>query len=194
MGQSEKSTHFTALQKHLNGLPVGRISDVESVERFLFKCWHEFDGGEETKMDGHKLLHRTEEMQWNPPCLEFDMERHGGTVAGSVYAEIQSWTVDLSKMTATVARTGRRQVEAKDKPLKTKPLAEVVAKLILDKTKDPHLLWKHDDKVRLNIEKMIPATNQQTTGARRKRFRTDLLEILHPHGWKMTTMNTFERK
>jgi hypothetical protein len=145
-------------------------------------------------MDGHKALGRTEEMRWTPPHLTFDIERHGGTVSGSVYAEIQSWTLDLEKKTATVEMTGRRQLRAKNKATKTKPLAETVAKLILDKTSDPRLLWKPDGKVRVEIEKVIPTTNQQTTSSRRKRFRTDLQEVLRAHGWRMTTINTFERE
>jgi len=36
-------------------------------------------------MEGHKLKNRMESVMWNPPLLEFDIERHGATVNGAVW-------------------------------------------------------------------------------------------------------------
>jgi hypothetical protein len=189
----EKLRGFEALKQFLANLRPSQVVQTEA-ERLLTECWHEFEGNGETSMDGHKLLNRTEAMQWNAPYLTFRIERHGGTVAGSIYAEIQSWTLDLDCKTARVEVSGKRQLEAKARAMKTAPLAETICKLILDRTEDSRLVWKDDRKVRIDIEKVIPATNQQTTSSRRKRFRTDLQTILSAHGWRMTTINTFERE
>ncbi len=191
---NEETPSLIALQKHLSELSAGPVANPSVLEHLLFKCWHEFDGGEQTSMDGHKLLNRTENMRWNPPCLEFEIERHGATVNSSVYAEIQSWTVHVERKLASAAILRKRQVGRKSKGVKTQPLAEMFAKLILARTTDPRLIWKSDTKVRIDIEKVIPATNAQTTSSRRKRFRTDLQASLKPHAWRMTTTNTFEKE
>ena len=60
-------------------------------------------------MAGHKLIGRMENVEWHPPILTFLIERHGGTVLGSARAELQRWTVDLDRRTATCERVGHRQ-------------------------------------------------------------------------------------
>jgi len=167
--------------------------EVDVAEKLLCNCWQLFEGSDEGGMEAYKLLNRTEGMQWKTPTLTFNIERHGATVGGSVYAEIQSWTVDFERRTARVEPRGRREVKEKAKVVKTLPLAEDVAKLILERSEDPRLVWKTDTKVRIDIQNVVPTTNQQTTSSRRKRFRANLQEILTGHGWRMTTMNTFER-
>jgi hypothetical protein len=68
---------------------------TSETERLLFLAWGGFkfpngDGG----MEAYKLLNRTEDLAWNAPILSFNIERHGATVGGSVYAEVQSWQVN----------------------------------------------------------------------------------------------------
>jgi hypothetical protein len=187
------SASFDKLQEKLFSLPEGLVSDSVAIENSLSDCWHELDGSGEEGMHGGKLLRRTEEMRWRPPLLTFKLERHGGTVLGSVYADVQTWTVNIEKKTAQVALTGRRQLRAKDKVVSTKPLAEEIGQLILSGATDPRLVWKNDaHKVRVDIKKVIPITNAQTTLSRRKRFRVDLKNFLGNHGWRMTTYNEYE--
>jgi hypothetical protein len=183
---------FREFEHLLIVLPEGPIVDSSPIESLLAKCWGEFDGCGETGMYGEKLLNRTENMRWTPPFLIFELERHGSTVKGSVYAELQTWTLNIEKKTAEVKMTGKVQVRAKDRPLKTKGLVEEIASLILNGTNDPRLVWISAKKVRIGIGKVIRATNSQTTSSRRKRFREDLRSYLAPHGWRMTSPNNYE--
>ena len=66
-------------------LTSGRIHWTPEVEEVLASCWHNLNGGEEGGMEGHKLKNRMESVMWNPPLLEFDIERHGATVNGAVW-------------------------------------------------------------------------------------------------------------
>lgn len=70
------------------------------------------------------------------------------------------------------------------KPLNVKPLAEkVVNEIISDHKDSAWLLWKPDGRVRVRVGDIIPATYQQTTIGRRKRFRKELKQQLQEHGW-----------
>lgn len=51
-------------------------------------------------MEPYKLIGRMESVTWTPPILTFRIERHSGTVNGSVYAEMQCWDVDCEQMSA----------------------------------------------------------------------------------------------
>ena len=48
------------------------------VEQLLAAAWPE--ECDEGSMQPYKLLGRTEDMQWEPPVLSFDIERHGGVM------------------------------------------------------------------------------------------------------------------
>src|SRR5690348_3540304 len=79
--------------------------------RELERVWYDLHSSSDEKMATHKLS-RLEQPEWNPPCLTFAIERHGGTVLGSTRAELQWWIVDLDAGTATVVgRPSFRQLE-----------------------------------------------------------------------------------
>jgi hypothetical protein len=86
------------------------------------------------------------------------------------------------------------QVRPKAKAVKTKPLAEAVTTLILERATDARLIWDSDKQVRIAIGEIIPFTVEQTTSNRRKRFRANLKALLEPHGWRMTRANNFEHE
>jgi len=191
---SEERLELRQLREYLSTLPPGPIAEAERVETLLAACWDDFAGSGQSRTDASKLRGRTEEMMWSPPCLTFKIERHPGTVHGSVYAQLHKWTVNVDDRRAEVNEfAGRRVVGKKDKPLKVKSLAEEIAGLIKRGEPSPRLCWKSQSKVRLEIKKIIPTTNKETTASRRKRFREALQGVLSPIGWRMTTVNTFER-
>jgi hypothetical protein len=84
------------------------VADRHKFERLLAACWHEFEGSEAEQMDWEELLGRTEEPMWQPPLLQFSVERHGETVMGSKMAIIQRWHLDLEALTAEVYQEARR--------------------------------------------------------------------------------------
>jgi hypothetical protein len=62
-------------------------------------------------MAGYKLS-RMKDATWNPPILEFTIERHGGTALGSTRASLQRWEINMdcerrvaSRITDTVRFT-----------------------------------------------------------------------------------------
>src|SRR5690348_8052575 len=89
------------LRSYLSSLPPGPITDTSVVEELLVQCWECLSGANDTRMVAYKI-HRMENAEWNPPLLQFEIERHGGTVWGSSKAELQSWTVDVEHGTASV--------------------------------------------------------------------------------------------
>jgi len=178
-------------------LTLGRIlgEDQKKVMRFLSDCWDDLEGSGDTSMSVFKL-HRIENLAYKSPNeIEFDIERHGGTVMGSVYAEGYHWIIDLYQGRAHYDYPKRRLVGTRDKPLKVGPIAEKVVQEILEHNEDSeNLEWKSDQKVRVLISEIVPETNQQTTAARRKRFRNCIEELLLPNGWqKAAQYNVYEK-
>jgi hypothetical protein len=163
------------------------------VERKLQLCWDQLDGSDEGGMSGYKLHGGIEALRWVPPAITFEIERHGGTVNGSVYAEIQKWVVDLAVCKATLETVRKRLVGRKDGPLKIKPLAEELAALIVRGLVDRRLKWLSPQRVTIRIGEVIPTTNAWTTSDRRRRFSVAIDEALSPHAWKRVSGHTFER-
>ena len=125
------------LRQWLNGRGAGKITEADAgrLKELLRLAWPEIDGGGETKMAPRKI-DRAESMRWNPPNLSFETERHGPTVLGSVYAEVQLWCVDLESAVATVETIGKRQVHPKAPRFDVAPVArDVVAEVIGRKSK-----------------------------------------------------------
>jgi hypothetical protein len=185
-------TKIHALREFLAGHGV-----QAAVERLLFECWGELRiTSRSENMESSKLLGRTESLEWRPPFLEFDIERHGATVNNSIYAHVHHWTVNVETGEAFMEVAGKRQVGTRAGRLDVKPLARDIASKILCKGEDKRLVWASATKVRLRIGEIVHATNQQTTAGRRRRFKTALENELAPRGWKRTSVGrvflTFE--
>ena len=186
------------LIEYLKNLPAGKIAgeNEKQVIELLHKCWDKLDGTEDTSMTITKL-HRYENLTFIPPAtIEFEIERHGATVLGSVYAHVYNWTIDLTTGLAHCnPHPQRRLIGQRVRPLKVKPLAEDILKQILALNKNSEMLdWKSDNKVKVQIGEVIPETKPQTTAARRKRFRNELEKLLLPYGWlKTKAYNVYEK-
>jgi hypothetical protein len=179
------------LRQYVKALQPGNIEGIQKDEliQLLAKCWHHFEGSDEFKMDSSKV-HRAKNLKFIPPStIEFDIERHGPTMLGSVYAEVHHWKVDLEECTATCnPYAGKRLVGARAKPLNIVLLARQVAQDIVEANKcSPWLEWKSNTKVKVLISKLIPLMVKETTIKRRKRFRKALEQLLQPHNWIPTS-------
>lgn len=140
-------------------------------------------------------VYRLENLVWDPPILSFEMERHGGTVLGSSRADVQAWTVNLDTLCVSSCIVGHHQLRPMDKRLDTASLASEIAALIENKTTDSRLTWLASTRVRVSIRDTIPETNFKTIQSRRKRFRSQLADLLKQGGWYPvtgTTPNTYE--
>ena len=186
---------LAAVAAVLRSRPAGDLpaDAVARVEVALCAAWDDLAGTADGGMQGYKLLGRTEGMSWAPPVLSFKIERHGGTVAGSIYAELQAWSVDLSTGLASMAPAGRRQVGRRDQPLDVKALAAELAGKIARREHDSRIKWI-GAAAKVVASDLIPQTNRQTTAARRRRFAEELQLLLGKQGWTSKgTRLVFER-
>ena len=188
-------TPMDQLKQHLSKLSEGPIADDDDTGILLALAWESLsqDGG---GMTGDNILGRTEKMQWNPPFLTFQIERHGGTVRGSTRATIQRWTVDIEAKSASHDDSGFRQVRQRAKPLNVERLARKVAQLVSDGSSDNRLNWYTEGRVRVRVSKIIPKddTPQQTLVGRRKRFRAALVKVLQGKGWERIKRDVYVRR
>ena len=77
--------------------------------------------------------------------------------------------------------------------LNISPIAEEIAQLIIDFNEDVRLKWNKDGSVQILIGNILPEvdTSKQTIGARRKRFRTNVEELLSNAHWEKIRVNIF---
>lgn len=180
---------------HCAALLPGPVADIPTLERLLAAVWDELSG-DDGGMEAYKLLNRMEKPIWNPPVLNFRIERHGGTVLGSSRAEFQEWTVDLEEMTTTVKVVGRRQVRKPQSGLDVKAIAADLCSAILTGNQDDRLKWEGTSKVRVLMGKVLPERSavKETLAARRKRLRDELTRLLEQEGWKLVRPNVYEKE
>jgi hypothetical protein len=181
------------LKHYLHNIPTGKVTHTRNVENLLAQCWEQLDGHSNGSMAEYKICGRTENMEWNPPFLNFTIERHGAMMFGSSQAELQHWSVNVERGTASLNNQGIRQKRDIEPTLKTKPLAENIGKLILEKKECKELKWD-DDKthVRIMAGEIIPDdVAKQTLAGRRKRFRKDLTTFLENYGWQEVRPNNY---
>ena len=161
---NDQKRQLIRFQNFLETLSSGKIVDkeAEKVKNFIVECWDELYGSGDTSMNIMKL-HRIENITYtSPKRIEFDIERHGGTVMGSIYAEVYHWTINLEDCTANWEYPKKRLIATRDKPLKVEPIAEKIAKDIFEyNTKSENIEWNSDTQVRVLISKVIPETNKQ---------------------------------
>jgi hypothetical protein len=176
-------------------LPSGPTVDATELAAILSAHWHEFDGGNSNGMAGSKLQGRMEDVEWLPPILTFTIERHGGTVYGSTRAELQRWTLDTQKMTATCETVGQRQLQPVQAKLKVEPLAEEIAAMVVKRQDDERLKWYGDGQVQVVIGEVLPEESavKQTLAGRRKRFRQAITARLAQSGWEEVRANVYRR-
>jgi len=169
------------LRAHLRGQSAGR--PPAGALHLLAACWHELKGSRVGGMTADKLG-RVEIFEWAPPFLTFTIERHGAYVNGSTRASVQHWEVDLEQGTATLVAEKRRQLDPMDKRLNVRPIAEALADAIERGEYDDRFRVSKTGNVRLNMDGLIPRTNNWTTSSRRKRLRAALAQVLTDRGWK----------
>ena len=175
---------FNILKNYLDSLPTGPISESSEIAGLLEDCWENFEGGKEENMLAKKL-DRMENIVWDPPALQFEIERHGGTVQGSSRAERHKWSVNVRTKKATCQVIGYKQLHPQQPPFKVKTITEDLIRCIVEKGTDERLKWNSNGSVRILISKIDELTSgyKQTQAGRRKRFREALDKGLLEAGW-----------
>jgi len=150
--------------------------NCSEVERLLYRAWSTGEirvSGDDHNLEPYKLLNRTENHKYDSPTFTFQIERHGATVNGSVYAEVHTWQVDTETGEATITAARERQIYPRAPRLDTAILAKEIAAVITNELDDPRVQRKNG-RLKINIGATIPETNAMTTSGRRKRFRAAL--------------------
>ncbi len=187
---------MTSLKELLISVPSGAVLDTNGLDRLLADCWDDLEGAYGGGMEASKLLGRTEFIDWQPPILTFVIERHCGTVCGSTRAELQHWEVDVERMTATIVKTGLRQVAPMARRVSVTPMAQEVAEAIIQGLSDQRLRWLGGDCVHVVTSRLFPATSgcKRTIEGRRRRLANQVAESLAEHGWESIGQNRFRRQ
>lgn len=193
--ESNRKESVSVLHEYLAHDAPGEIVDTGNVERLLALAWDDLlrdDGG----MRPDKLFGRMERVVWKPPLLTFSIERHGATVMGSSRAEMQEWTVDVERATASCEKTGYRQLMPRQPPLNVRPLAEEITALILRHADDARIKWQDEETVLVKTGLILPKDSavKETLAYRRKRLRVALAERLATHGWVQVSANKYQLK
>jgi len=183
-----------ALRRHCTALPPGPVADVPALERLLAAAWDAL-AGDDGGMEAHKLLNRMEAVAWDSPVLSFVIERHGGTVMGSTRAELQHWQVDVEKKTATLVKSGHRQLKSMASRLSVKQMAEEIVVSILNDEDDDWLMRLNDGTVKILVSKIFPTGSgfKRTVGGRRKRLLQYVGAKLAENGWLEVGTGQFRR-
>lgn len=187
---------MSSLQDVFTVLPPGYVADPTGLDALLAGCWDTFNGSDGGGMEGYKLLGRMEDVAWTPPVLSFVLERHGGTVCGSSRAELQHWAVDLDARTATITRSGHRQLKPMAPRLSIKAIADEVAQAILDGKEDDRLHWIDVNTVRVQTSSIFPSGSgyKRTVEGRRKTLCGYIENRLAGNGWQRQGRNQFIRE
>lgn len=98
-------------------------------------------------MAGYKVRGRLERMEWKPPLLTFQIERHGRSCLGSTRADLQRWTVNLERKTADCERAGHRQLHPTAPRISIQGLADEVVGRIVRGEPDDRLERNNDGSV-----------------------------------------------
>jgi len=178
------------------GADVNLVGSQGKIVECLYSIWDHLSGSSEVGMTSTKLPGRLENISWNNPILSFDIERHGATVLGSSRGEVQTWQVDLEAMIANVVATKSRQLHKMDTRLDIHPIAEKIANAIIFQQHIELIEWLSGEKVRIRTSAAIPATNKETTAARRKRLISEVEIRVASAGWRRTNVTglpVFER-
>jgi hypothetical protein len=176
------------LKDFLANVRQGRLTEIDQLSALLTTFWDEFEGSNQTKMEGWKLERDEgiEDVEWNPPCLRFIVIRHGAmVVGGSGRGERQQWILDMSKNTADCYNVGYRQILPKQPALDVKPIAAELAAAVVSGIDDERIRRRADGTVRVQVGMIVPDDGpQQTVIGRRKRLRAALKRELEQRGWE----------
>jgi hypothetical protein len=182
------------LKNYLANIEPGKVVDDFELESLLEKQWNTLAGSDDGGMNADKLLGRMEDIDWDPPFVSFVIERHGARCCGSSRAELQCWRVNVNEQTAQMGTIEHRQLAPMATLIRTGPIAEELARLIIEGKDDERLKRRPNGLVELRMGKIFPATGpKQTVAGRRKRLRRDIEPLLAEHGMVKVRANVFQR-
>jgi hypothetical protein len=182
-----------ALSKILPG-PINDNGAQREVIRLLQDCWEQITGAHDSAMSLFKL-DRAEQLSWNPPLLDFIMERHGGTALGT-RGDLQQWSVNLESERADYVKVGHRQLTPAAKRVDVRPIVARVLDAVkqgpgsnCDLAQNGVVVWHDANRISIYHGLLIPNDSfPRTISGRRKRFRKKLTEEMVAIGWQLLSV------
>jgi hypothetical protein len=116
---------------------------------------------------------------------------------GSVYAEMQSWSINVETGEASFdPHGGRRLVGKKNTSLDVNAIAEEIYELVAAKNPHAWLKWNGSTEVKILVGKVLPSEHipQETLRGRRRRFGLAVDKILVEHGWEKIGLHQFKQR
>jgi hypothetical protein len=196
MTNDEPERAAERLRELLQTVKPGLIEDTYAINTLMYESWDYFDGSSAQGMNRDKLFCRVEDLEWDPPCLTFVIERHGAmVVGGSIKKEKQHWTLDLDEFTARCAKAGYRLNEPRQPNLDLEPLVEKVVEAVKSGRDARFLRWRDPQHVLVDVSAVLPYTpNKETQNGRSKRFRAKLFPALERLGWSLIPKSRYRFK
>lgn len=112
---------------------------------------------------------------------------------GSIYAEVQGWSVNLDTLQADESQNRKRRLYPEQPRLDVSSLAREIADLIMQGSEDPRVKHLPDGRTRILMKHIIPTEGpKETQEGRRKRFNKSLLEYLEEAGWNKVGPATYQ--
>lgn len=115
---------------------------------------------------------------------------------GSTRAELQHWEVNLDDRTASITKTGHRQLVSMAPRISIKRMAEEIAQAILGDADDRRFYRdKHDGNIVVNASAVFRTGSgfKRTVEGRRMRLCNYIADILADHGWQKVGWNKFRK-
>lgn len=194
-------TEVEEFRAYLSSRPSGPVpvADLDAVASALWPVWNELADPDELRRTAmwDRKLWRIERATWEPPVLSFDVERHGGLMAGGTRAEVQTWEVDVARGRAWLATERSRQIRPMAARVKVGPLVDEVVALVSSSADDERLAWSADRlKVRVNLRAIAPLVvgYASTTAGRQERFSALLQERMAEISWERDRGFTYRRR
>lgn len=177
-----RSESIVELGELLQSIPPGPVSC--GIDGPLANAWDDLEnrgicGG----MTAIKIFGRLEKLEWKPPVLSFQIERHGATVFGSTRAEMQHWEVNVEAGTREIVYLGHRQLYPMAKRWNCVPVARELASCVRKGLDHQGLRWRKDGKVTINRD-FIPSCAKQTMEDRAKRLNDTIGGFLGDRAWR----------
>jgi hypothetical protein len=182
------------LLEYLDKIPPGEVPQGHGEDflcEMISETWAELGI---TEVDGLPLpaekidntVHKFSKVEWTPPVISFELERHGAIVGGgSIDAEIYRISLDLKTDAPSRSRPSKRRVKKARPPMDLKKKAEEVVQAVLEEGDHPGIQEK-GDLVMIKIGKFIPGGGvaKETLSSRRKKVRGHADEALAELGYE----------
>lgn len=177
-----QSETVVALRKLLQSIPQGPVAG--GIDQSLSEAWDDLKCiGRDGAMTASKIWGRLEKVEWNPPILSFQIERHAGMINGSSRVAIQHWEVDVENGTCNFVRKGHRQLFPMAKRWNPAPTAQELASHIRKGLDHQGLRWRKDGKVTIN-RGIIPACAKETKESRAQCLNATIGHLLGDRAWR----------